>query len=418
MDSSLSPKINKMLSGKLKSRKGIIKPKEPGHWTLMSDSNTGLLERSGHQVVVLNKKAFVFGGFIGIGHPGQCSNDFFVYDFENKSFTVIECNILPPPRASFQLVAGVSSQVLILCGGYNETGPCNDVWEYSIKTNRWRMLSNLDQLSAKKILIGQSMCAHGSGFVLFGGRSGDEKYSNEVHSLDPHLQTVETFNTSGDIPNPRHNHQSIVVGNKMFVIGGGRLLPSCGVVEIFCLDLETCIWTKLQPLGKAPKARAGHTCLLDGVSNRIFMFGGYKRCGKKVNRVYSYNYETNEWRKVADKSSQSPVGRAFQAGLLFDSSIYVFGGNDGKKRFSDVWKFDIRVQPCSLLLAAATVLIQSDPYLCQDSLPAELLLIRLQSLVNRSRPLEGKKYDEHRVRSFRLLPFLSVELTVNKQQSH
>ena len=94
---------------------------------------------------------------------------------------------------------------------------------------------------------------------------------------------------SGSAPTPRAGHSSQIYGTKMYVFGGEDSRGNSN--ELFVLDLEQMIWTKVQnTYNRAPSARSFFaSCLAPGNELRhpmIAYFGGYSDHGFEDDLIF------------------------------------------------------------------------------------------------------------------------------------
>jgi N-acetylneuraminic acid mutarotase len=77
------------------------------------------------------------------------------------------------------------------------------------------------------------------------------------------------------------------------------------------------------------------------VHNRsIYIFGGYDGFNR-VNDFYEYNVDNAVWQEVSCPSSGSsaPTPRHSHSAVVYEDSMYVFGGYDGHYR-NDFYRFN------------------------------------------------------------------------------
>lgn len=68
------------------------------------------------------------------------------------------------------------------------------------------------------------------------------------------------------------------------------------------------------------------------------MFGGYIN-GVQTNQVYIYNITTNQMTNPS--FSIFPEARSNHSAVIYQNSMYVYGGNGEGERLSDFWKLDL-----------------------------------------------------------------------------
>lgn len=87
--------------------------------------------------------------------------------------------------------------------------------------------------------IGQSLVYHGKYLYVFGGESGQNKFDNDLIMIDPNSGASELISVQNG-PSARAYHASVVVGDKMFVIGGSN--QSTTFNDIYYFDLNNRVW--------------------------------------------------------------------------------------------------------------------------------------------------------------------------------
>ena len=170
---------------------------------------------------------------------------------------------------------------------------------------------------------------------------------------------------SGRMPSPRYKHQAVVVGHKMYVIGGGCFKPEQSGIDLYCLDLKTLVWEETEMKGELPKARVAHSCSFDAETETIFLWGGFTSELSRLQDFFGFHCPTSTWVRMTPEPVQAPVAggaadlagtppaRAFHSAAFFQGGLYVFSGANGDVRYSDVWRFQVRSTPPTLSMLVA-----------------------------------------------------------------
>mmetsp|Transcript_40723 Transcript_40723/g.66626 ORF Transcript_40723/g.66626 Transcript_40723/m.66626 type:complete len:584 (+) Transcript_40723:111-1862(+) len=311
-------------------------------------------KRSGHAVVATNGKAYLFGG---CGDDSECLNDFYAFDFNSHCWIkMTDERGAPSARASFELALGPSEGTIILAGGTAKDGLHGDIYEYSIFTRQWkRIVFETGQDLATEFLssYGQTLRPYGTSLVGFGGSSGTS-YSNATIKMDLRKNVCEEVKTTGSEPSPRYKHQALIVQDLMYIIGGGNYRPRTEHVDVYTLSMQTQEWKVLETVGAVPQARVAHSCVYDDFTGSFLVWGGFNEALERMNDFHCLSLSTLSWSPVNVATGPSgPPPRAFHAASFHDSTLYIFGGADGEKRFSDVWSYRLRHSPPSLMVLAA-----------------------------------------------------------------
>lgn len=139
-----------------------------------------------------------------------------------------------------------------------------------------------------------------------------------------------------DMPGPRSSHDSVVVGDTLYVVGGWRLEPEADAQwydEVWTLDLADpdAAWATVpQPF----RRRALAVAAVDG---RVVVAGGIDEGRDLATRVDVLDTATNEWTTGPDLP-----GAAFGAAAIGADGAVLLSGNDGVLRrwdlAADAWQ--------------------------------------------------------------------------------
>ncbi|CAM9559870.1 unnamed protein product, partial [Discosporangium mesarthrocarpum] len=367
-------------------------------WARLQTSGRSPSPRSGHDVVVIDNKAYLFGGCGGEQDQITCLNDVYMFDLELHRWDKVTVKgDTPLPRASFGMCAGPNPGTLIVAGGTGvEMDSLRaDVVEYNVANRTWtKILIDSEETPCK--FYGQSVCTYGDNLLLFGGSTGLH-YTNDLYEYNVRANKWRRLNTLGKRPSPRYKHQAVVVGNKMYVIGGGCFKPEQSSIDLYCLDLKTLLWEEVPMTGELPKARVAHSCSFDKDTDTIYLWGGFTSELSRLQDFYTFHCPTATWQQVvaggnaagaylaAAPAAEStaavataecmPPARAFHSAIFYRGALYVFSGANGDVRYSDVWRFKVRTTPPRLsVLVAHKVRAQTDARKdLEYILPEELL---------------------------------------------
>lgn len=360
-----------------------------GHkrWVRLQTSGRSPSPRSGHDVVVIGPKAYLFGGCGGEHDQITCLNDVYVFDLELHRWDEVKVRgDVPLPRASFGMCAGPTPDSVIVAGGTGvEMDSLRaDVVEFDCRTRTWsKVLTDSEETPCK--FYGQSVCTYGDVLLLFGGSTGLH-YTNDLYEYNVCSNRWKKLVTTGRKPSPRYKHQAVVVGDKMYVIGGGCFKPEQSIIDLYCLNLTTLVWEDVaEMLGDVPKARVAHSCSYDAMEQTIYLWGGFTSELSRLQDFYAYHCPTNSWSAInvpvvpqqKDGELVVPPARAFHSAVFFKGSLYVFSGANGDVRYSDVWRYQVRSSPPSLTMLSAHQLRVTCPISSKRNLelilPAEVL---------------------------------------------
>ncbi|CAG8738000.1 12472_t:CDS:1, partial [Acaulospora morrowiae] len=145
--------------------------------------------------------------------------------------------------------------------------------------------------------------------------------------------TASTRLTTGDIPPPLVGSSTVVIGTHLYLFAG-RLVSSRRMTnELYMLDLETFVWTKIQDNNQqAPKARYFHSS--NQYKNSIIVFGGmgYSKSSDSLcvlDDICIFDLETSSWRyPEIVQSDFSPRPRYAHLASVTANKLVVIGGQD------------------------------------------------------------------------------------------
>jgi len=145
---------------------------------------------------------------------------------------------------------------------------------------------------------------------------------------------------TGRKPLARYQHAAAIVEGKLYVIGGnhnGRYLN-----DVQVLDLKKLSWSKVDtkvsqsPLSSQRESLqpwfppcAGHRLIRWG--RQLLAVAGHSKDGAETVTVHAFDTHSLSWTKM-EVFGQAPVARGGQSVTLIGSQLYMFGGEDSKRR--------------------------------------------------------------------------------------
>jgi N-acetylneuraminic acid mutarotase len=131
-------------------------------------------------------------------------------------------------------------------------------------------------------------------------------------------------------------------------IYGGQSNSTDNQSAIYCFNESLGAWSRVSSDGDEGPSLDSHSANFyenDGNPSMI-VFGGYlsgMKAGKYSNSVYSFGFNDRKWRVLSTTASQDgkPHRRAGHAAQIIGSKLFIFGGNNEKRKFNDIWCFDL-----------------------------------------------------------------------------
>ncbi|KAL0481899.1 Ras-related protein [Acrasis kona] len=175
---------------------------------------------------------------------------------------------------------------------------------------------------------------------VFGGahesKDASTILSNELYELYPDDDKLQLVQTDNKIQ-PRIFSSSFYDDHKFYVFGGKTIDVTS---DLWCLDLETNSWTKLEYLydkeADVPTPRYGHCSIL--YDNVAYIYGGCDGAGRTDKKLYRYHVRNNKWLEPVNIDIPS---RLHHTMIFVEGDIYIYGGcNESKTCFSDFYKIN------------------------------------------------------------------------------
>ena len=351
-------------------------------------------KRTDHSLCSFKGNLYLFAGYDGTTR----FNDVWIYSIEGNSWLEVECNM--PPEARFGHTASNFKDKMIVFGGWNGHNTLNDVWTFSYTTKQWNKIVttgfiypryrhssvvygstvlmfggvNKEQLRFDDLVafdINKShfckwttkgnaptartfhkACIIENFMYIVGGYDGARKndmfrISLLVESPEDDLETNplavmdgieedllswQRINFQGKTYSARTGHTSVLIASKIFVFGGTDETTRRN--DLYAYDMASNLWVQVETQGMVPTPRSGAKGVACGSS--FYLFGGYTRKdGVYYNDLYRFDTNTNMWTKLFC-TGDIPTIRTDHTAVLYNNTIYIFGGYDGKTRFNDL----------------------------------------------------------------------------------
>ena len=256
--------------------------------------------RSGHTLTVVGTNAFMFGGCDHSSPPGP-TNDLYILkmgtgkDFEwSKPETM---GASPKPRWRHSATLLPANKVLIFGGFHSSTNRFNDLHIFDTITRSW-----------------------------------EQPLESEC-DFTPRGNHIPSKTAGPGMPTPRGAHSATLVDNLVFVFGGygGFGYARRDFNDMYTLDLDDYTWAKINPKGKAPEPRSGHTTNL--VKNHdkkmLYVYGGWNSTAQ-FNDLCIFDIATMTWEQV-DNTYGIPRWNhsACSVEAIPNWKLFVFGGCGG-----------------------------------------------------------------------------------------
>jgi len=343
-----------------------------GQWTKIQGNGE---QRMSHSITLANSSngelvAIMFGGFNQNGESDM-PTDLWQYNFEKSNWTQLipdgETNS-PPGRWSASLIT--YENTVILFGGLDDSHyAMNDLWEYDIASNTWKIIFENGTDQGPSIRYDHVAVSNILGMIIFGGASQYNDNSPQFNDLWFYIveskewkQIQEDFVGNNDVPLPREAMEAVPVnGNQdMLLAHGWNLNLDIPLNDMWLFQTSTMSWTRLQKFWgdfhATPLPRYYFGFVPTGDTSAL-LFGGVVMADyttfnfQPTNEVWEYqlNYDTNpvtgSWTQLFPNSTGNnyPLPRESMVSAYVNSedTLFVFQGFDYATGaiLSDCWTF-------------------------------------------------------------------------------
>ncbi|KAJ4831850.1 hypothetical protein Tsubulata_017516 [Turnera subulata] len=271
---------------------------------------------------------YVFGGY---GKDNCQTNQVHAFDTVNQTWSQPMIKGTPPtPRDSHSCTAVGDN--LFVFGGTDGMKPLSDLHILDTSSHTW--ISPTVRGEGPEAREGHSAALIGKRLFIFGGSGKSSDGNVEVYYNDLYILNTETFvwkqaTTTGNPPSVRDSHTCSSWKNKIIVIGGedGH---DYYLSDVHVLDAETLVWKELNTSGQKLPPRAGHSTVAFG--KNLFVFGGFTDAQNLYDDLYMLDVDTGIWTKVM-AVGDGPSARFSMAGDSLDplrAGVLVFIGGCNK----------------------------------------------------------------------------------------
>ncbi|OMO62949.1 Kelch repeat type 2 [Corchorus capsularis] len=291
---------------------------------------TGPGKRWGHTCNSIKGGRFlyVFGGY---GKDNCQTNQVHVFDTAKQTWSQPVMKGTPPTPRDSHSCTTVGDNLFVL-GGTDGTNPLKDLHILDTATHTWICPSVRGE--GPEAREGHSAALVGKRLFIFGGCGKSSDNNDEIYYNDLYILNTETFvwkraTTSGDPPSARDSHTCSSWKNKIIVIGGedGH---DYYLNDVHILDADTLVWKEVNATGQVLPPRAGHSTVAFG--KNLFVFGGFTDAQNLYDDLYMLDVDTGMWTRVITMGD-GPSARFSVAGDCLDplkSGVLVFIGGCNK----------------------------------------------------------------------------------------
>ena len=283
--------------------------------------------RSGHTSVVFGDKMWLLGG----RESGSLKNDVW-YSTDGTNWTQVTPSSEWSPRHNH--TSAVFDERMWVIGG---SGKMNDVWSSSDGIH-WVQVTASAPWTGRS---GHTSLVFDNKIWVIGGSDENPDPEKRGHKNDVWCSRDGIDWTSSTLEAPwlgRNGHTSVVLQDRMWLIGGERKLlgpdDSTGLSDVWSSQ-DGVTWT-IATDSAAWTNRAGHASV--AVDGKLWLIGGATSrglAGPMLQKDVWWSLNGMDWAKMTDSAEWSR--RYGHSCVVYDDRIWVLGGTDGAILKNDVW---------------------------------------------------------------------------------
>lgn len=174
---------------------------------------------------------------------------------------------------------------------------------------------------------------------MFGGTDDDDR-KNDLHCYDIFANKWEKLLAQGSVPLPRSGSKGVAYKHCLYFFGGYQKKSGDYYKDLFFYDLTRKRWDTADLIGENPSERTDHSAVL--YDSSLYIFGGYD--GKtRFGDLYkcSLRHQKHKWRKIEGDGVQ-PLNRFGHTAIVYEHSMFLFGGWNGHDTMDDIFQYSFR----------------------------------------------------------------------------
>ena len=149
-------------------------------------------------------------------------------------------------------------------------------------------------------------------------------FNNQLLQFNPVRKEWTNAKVVGDVPSPRANHASTIIGHKVFLFGG-QTTPQTSA-EVYKLDMLSLTWTHIQT-GRTKPAGRSFFSLNEIADNRLLLHGG-QESARFAEHIFSDTWildlTSQTWKKYTSERDYPRYCHTGTYGL--NNDVFIIGG--------------------------------------------------------------------------------------------
>lgn len=260
--------------------------------------------------------------YVHAGSTSGTDSDLWEYNITNDTWTQ-KSPSSPPAARYLHAMCGDGAGKLYMFGGHSGSTWIDQLYEYDIGTNAWTYKG-----TSGTARMGHSIVYYDGNIYIYGGNNSSS------------LNTMRAYNIAGNSWSSKatgwvlSEHTAVVYNGKMYVFGG-LLNGSSRINDIRSYTFSNNTWADItvSSSSRRPTARQGHVAVVIG--SKMYTIGG-STAYETFNDVWSFDFITNTWQLVGVLANDKWRGGA----VPYNNKIYLHAGYDGLSQASTTYEID------------------------------------------------------------------------------
>ena len=226
----------------------------------------------------------------------------------------------PLPRCGHKMVY-LNSKIYLFGGNTFLPNAQNgsELWCFDTINLKWSLTNKLRE-NFSNYGFGYSMVVFKNQIYTFSGKIGmiSEPF---IHCYN--FKNWEILQTENETF-ARFCHSSVVYENKMYVFGGKAGENFQNLDDTIYFDFEKYKWFDVEIKDEfKPEARYFHTSIV--FEDSMYIYGGFDGISFFSN-IHKLNLKTNKWKEIKIWQKNEPTKRRSHSSSVLNSKMYIFGG--------------------------------------------------------------------------------------------
>jgi len=275
--------------------------------------------RQSHGAARVGNKMIILGGHQVVGEAFQRQDDVWLFDTSTNKFEQIVSEDRLPSISRHRILT-IGDKVYGFGGILQNKQKLNSVFTLDVNTLRWQEQAVTGQPPEPR--CDPFVVSYGKNIIVFGGSIQDLVFPSDLHIFNTETNHWSQPQTHGDLPPSRIGSTGVVIGDTMYIYGGGdydkeKKQYRTLFTDIWTLNLQNYTWNQVPATGDIPKIMDFLNAFV--VGNHLVIEGGW------YSEPYAFDTISRRWIQLTNKE-QKMVNNNDASAILIGDAVYYFGG--------------------------------------------------------------------------------------------